>query len=237
MGSCLLVQGGYSACDAVIFSAQPPRPRLLRVSWRENSPRPPNRRRPPRVAASRMPRPEMPPNRPANSWPMSRSPAWASAATAPDYLATIDLDPQSPSYSQIVHRLKMPKAGDELHHFGWNACSSCHGDAKHPRRYLVLPGLRSSRIQIADVADPRAPRMHKIIDSSAIIAQTNLTAPHTVHCLPTGQIMLSMLGDSQGNAPEGSCCWTTSSTSRVAGNIRRAKSASTTTSGISRATT
>jgi methanethiol oxidase len=45
--------------------------------------------------------------------------------------------------------------------------------------------------------------MHKIIDSSAIIAQTNLTSPHTVHCLPTGQIMLSMLGDSQGNAPGG----------------------------------
>jgi selenium-binding protein 1 len=121
----------------------------------------------------------------------------------PDYLATIDLNPQSPSYSQIVHRLNMPKAGDELHHFGWNACSSCHGDPTRSRRYLVLPGLRSSRIQIADVADPRAPRLHKVIESSAIIAGTNLTAPHTVHCLPSGQVMLSMLGDSRGNAPGG----------------------------------
>src|SRR5436189_222017 len=46
----------------------------------------------------------------------------------PDYLATIDLDPASKTYSQVVHRLPMPNIGDELHHFGWNACASCHGD-------------------------------------------------------------------------------------------------------------
>jgi len=37
----------------------------------------------------------------------------------------------------------MPTAGDELHHFGWNACSSCLcPNAPHPhveRRYLVVP--------------------------------------------------------------------------------------------------
>src|SRR4051812_30525346 len=38
----------------------------------------------------------------------------------PDYLATIDVDPQSKTYSQVIHRLKMPHVGDELHHFGWN---------------------------------------------------------------------------------------------------------------------
>ena len=36
----------------------------------------------------------------------------------PDYLATIDVDPKSPSYSQVIHRLPMPNLGDELHHFG-----------------------------------------------------------------------------------------------------------------------
>src|SRR5262245_37680573 len=36
----------------------------------------------------------------------------------PDYLATIDLDPKSKTYAQVIHRLKMPNAGDELHHFG-----------------------------------------------------------------------------------------------------------------------
>ena len=48
----------------------------------------------------------------------------------PDYLATVDVDPGSATYSQVVHRLKMPNVGDELHHFGWNACASCHD----PRR-------------------------------------------------------------------------------------------------------
>ena len=44
------------------------------------------------------------------------------------FLATIDVDPKSESYSKVIHRLEMPGIGDELHHMGWNACSSCHGD-------------------------------------------------------------------------------------------------------------
>ncbi len=67
----------------------------------------------------------------------------------PDAIAVVDVDPTSPSYSQIVAQVDMPNVGDELHHFGWNACSSCLcPNAPHPhveRRYLVVPGLRSSR--------------------------------------------------------------------------------------------
>jgi selenium-binding protein 1 len=47
---------------------------------------------------------------------------------APGYLATLDVDPSSPTYSQVIHRTPMLYPGDELHHFGWNACSSCHED-------------------------------------------------------------------------------------------------------------
>ena len=36
----------------------------------------------------------------------------------PDYLATIDADPESPTYSQVISRLEMPGIGDELHHIG-----------------------------------------------------------------------------------------------------------------------
>ena len=61
----------------------------------------------------------------------------------PDYLATIDAAPASPTYSQVIGRLEMPGIGDELHHSGWNACSSCHHDASKARRYLILPGVRS----------------------------------------------------------------------------------------------
>ncbi|MBI3411122.1 MAG: selenium-binding family protein [Planctomycetes bacterium] len=119
----------------------------------------------------------------------------------PDYLATIDLDPDSKTYSQVIHRLKMPKIGDELHHFGWNACGSCHGMAA--RRYLIIPGFASSRIYIVDTIDPRAPKLHKVIEPEVIIRTAKLTAPHTVHCLKDGNIMISMLGDEKGNGPGG----------------------------------
>ena len=42
----------------------------------------------------------------------------------PDAILVVDLDPASPSHGQIINKLEMPYPGDELHHFGWNACSS-----------------------------------------------------------------------------------------------------------------
>ncbi|MGH7202741.1 MAG: selenium-binding protein SBP56-related protein, partial [Planctomycetaceae bacterium] len=121
----------------------------------------------------------------------------------PDYLATVDVDVNSPTYSRVIHRLEMPNVGDELHHFGWNACSSCRADGVAMRRYLLIPGLRSGRIHVADVSDPSAPRLHTVIEAETIREKTNLSAPHTVHCLPDGHIMISMLGDGEGNAPGG----------------------------------
>ena len=119
----------------------------------------------------------------------------------PDYLATVDLDPQSTTYSQVVGRLAMPTVGDELHHYGWNACSSCHGERE--RRYLIVPGLGSGNIYVIDAADPRHLKHHKTITGKEIARQTNLATPHTVHCRADGVIMISMLGDAQGNAPGG----------------------------------
>jgi methanethiol oxidase len=121
----------------------------------------------------------------------------------PDYLATVDVDPASPTYSQVIHRTPMPNVGDELHHFGWNACSSCYDDESKSRRFLVIPGQRSSRVHVVDTADARAPKLHKVIEPEQIKEKTNLTAPHTVHCLADGNIMISMTGDSQGNGPGG----------------------------------
>ena len=121
----------------------------------------------------------------------------------PDYLATVDLDPKSPTYSQVIHRLPMPNIGDELHHFGWNACSSCHGDDTKERRFLIAGGQRSSRIHIIDTAETTAPKIHKVIEPEEIKEKTNLTAPHTVHCLADGTVMISMLGDANGNGPGG----------------------------------
>ena len=42
---------------------------------------------------------------------------------APDYLAVVDAEE-----GRVVHETPMPNVGDELHHYGWNRCSSaCHG--------------------------------------------------------------------------------------------------------------
>lgn len=122
---------------------------------------------------------------------------------APDYLATIDADPASPTYARVIHRLPMPNVGDELHHFGWNACSSCHNDPSKARRYMVVPGLKSGRIHVLDTADPRAPRLHKVIEPENVRTKVNLSAPHTVHCLADGNVMISMLGDGAGRGPGG----------------------------------
>src|SRR5215831_7679920 len=69
-----------------------------------------------------------------------------------DAMTVVDVAPDSPTYGKLVGKVDMPKGGDELHHFGWNACSSALCPyAPHPhieRRYLVVPGLRSSRIHI-----------------------------------------------------------------------------------------
>lgn len=121
----------------------------------------------------------------------------------PDYLATIDVDPKSKTYSRVISRLPMPNVGDELHHFGWNSCSSCHGQDDKSRRFIVLPGITSGRIHIVDTEDPRSPKLHKVVEGKEIASKVNLSAPHTVHCLADGNIMISMLGDAKGEGPGG----------------------------------
>jgi selenium-binding protein 1 len=126
---------------------------------------------------------------------------------APDALAVVDLDPASSSYGTIVGRLDMPNVGDELHHFGWNACSSALCPwAAHPhveRRYLLVPGLRSSRIHVVDVkGDPRAPKLEKVIEADEIARKAGYSRPHTIHCGPDG-IYVSALGAPDGDGPGG----------------------------------
>ena len=116
---------------------------------------------------------------------------------APDFLAVVDAEDGA-----IVHELPMPNVGDELHHFGWNRCSSaCHGP---DRSHLIVPGFRSSRIHIVNVADdPRAPRIEKVIEPEEIVRETGYTRPHTVHCMPGDNVVISMLGDADGNGAGG----------------------------------
>ncbi|XP_060094683.1 methanethiol oxidase-like [Heteronotia binoei] len=127
-----------------------------------------------------------------------------SGVRAPDYLGTVDVDPKSPTYCKVIHRLPMPYIEDELHHSGWNACSSCFGDTTKKRNRLILPSLDSSRIYVVDTGtDQRAPRLHKVIEGKEVFQKCDLAFLHTSHCLGSGEIMISAIGDPRGNGKGG----------------------------------
>jgi selenium-binding protein 1 len=122
-----------------------------------------------------------------------------------DAMAVLDCDPAASTYGQVVGWSELPTAGNELHHFGWNACSSalCHqGHGDHgplERRYLLVPGLRSSRTYVLDTkADPRNPQVVHTIEAEELAAKAGYSRPHTVHCGPGG-IFLYNLGGANGN--------------------------------------
>jgi methanethiol oxidase len=123
-----------------------------------------------------------------------------------DAIAVVDCDESSARYGQVVGWSELPTAGNELHHFGWNACSSAlchlgHGDGGAPleRRYLVVPGIRSSRTYVLDTRpDPLNPRVVRTIEAEELAARAGYSRPHTVHCGPGG-IYLFALGGANGN--------------------------------------
>ena len=126
---------------------------------------------------------------------------------ARDAIGVVDADPLSPSYGMLINKVELPNGGNELHHFGWNACSShlC-GYAPNPhmeRRYLIVPGTHSSRIHILDTKpDPRAPKLIKVIEGEEVMEKTGYAAPHTVHCGPDG-IYMNALSAPSGDGPGG----------------------------------
>ena len=133
--------------------------------------------------------------------------AFDRAAEQPDAIAVVDTDPHSATYGRVVGWTDLPHTGDELHHFGWNACSSALcPTAPHPhieRRYLIVPGLRSSRIYVLDTKDdPRAPRVVKEISAAELAGKADYSRPHTVHCGPDG-IYVSALGSGTGDGGPG----------------------------------
>jgi selenium-binding protein 1 len=125
----------------------------------------------------------------------------------PDGIGVLDLAPGSASYGQLINRLDFPYVGDELHHFGWNACSAALCPTMpHPhieRRYLLVPGLRSSRMYVVDTKpDPKQPRLVKTIEPEEIHSKTGYSRPHTLHC-GTDAIYVSALGAPDGDGPGG----------------------------------
>jgi selenium-binding protein 1 len=130
-----------------------------------------------------------------------------------DAMAVVDCDDGSGTFGQVVGWTELPTGGNELHHFGWNACSSAlchegHGDAHGhgalERRYLVVPGLRSSRTYVLDTKpDPRAPRVVRTIEAEELASKAGYSRPHTVHCGPDGIFMSALGGPNGDDGPGG----------------------------------
>ena len=116
---------------------------------------------------------------------------------APDFLAVVDAEE-----GRIVHELPMPNVGDELHHFGWNRCSLGLPRPRplapdRPRLPLLAHPHRQRRRRSAPAADREGDR------AGGDRRETGYTRPHTVHCMPGDNIVVSMLGDADGNGAGG----------------------------------
>ena len=67
------------------------------------------------------------------------------------------------------------------------------------RRYLLVPGLRSSTTYVLDTKpDPRNPVLTHTIEAAELAAKAGYSRPHTVHCGPGG-IFMSALGGADGD--------------------------------------
>src|SRR5882757_4069104 len=115
------------------------------------------------------------------------------ARKAPDFLAVVDFDEDSPKYGQIIGKANVqgPSAvGNEFHHIGLSAngkIAACGG------LLSVLKG--QDEVFFFDVSNPLAPSFHSSANPplSAISDE--------FHALPEGGFLLTMMGGAQGHAP------------------------------------
>ena len=87
--------------------------------------------------------------------------AFDRAAQKHDAMTVVDVDPASDSYGRVVGWTDVPGLGDELHHFGWNACSSAlkhEGHDMHGLAAPLPPGSRAAIVQHPRVRHPARTR-------------------------------------------------------------------------------
>jgi len=102
-----------------------------------------------------------------------------------DKLVTVDVDPASPHYGQVVHTLSVG-GRNEAHHSGLT----------DDRRYLWASGLDTSKVFIFDVhTDPGAPRLHKAVDDF-VAKSGGVVGPHTNYAMP-GRMLLTGLSNNR----------------------------------------
>lgn len=100
-----------------------------------------------------------------------------------DKLVTIDVNPKSKNYGEVVHTLSVG-GRNEAHHSGLT----------DDRQYLWASGLDTSRIFLFDIhSDPSKPRLHKTIDDF-VARSGGVVGPHTNYALP-GRMLLTGLSN------------------------------------------
>jgi selenium-binding protein 1 len=101
-----------------------------------------------------------------------------------DKLVTIDVDPASPHYAQVIDTISVGGRG-EAHHMGFT----------DDRKYLWAGRLDDSKIFIFDVGtDPAHPKLVKTIDDFS--QKTGLVGPHTFYALP-GRMAVQALSNTK----------------------------------------
>src|SRR4051812_437925 len=108
-----------------------------------------------------------------------------------DFVAVIDVNPDSDTYATITYTLDLGSKGNETHHWGYT----------DDRTRIWAGGLLSSRIWILDVAtDPAKPRIERVLER--VPAETGFSGPHTYYALP-GRMLINFLGAADGGLPAG----------------------------------
>jgi len=108
-----------------------------------------------------------------------------------DFLAVLDVDPDSAKYGTILYQLDLGCSGNETHHFGFT----------DDRTHIWGCSLFSSKVFIINVADnPAKPKLLKVLDD--VPKETGFTGPHSPYALP-GRMLLSFLGGKDGGVPAG----------------------------------
>lgn len=54
--------------------------------------------------------------------------------------------------------------------------------------------MNSDRVYIVDTSNERKPQHYKTIEPEEL-HNLGLSSPHTTHCIPTGEVMISTMGD------------------------------------------
>ena len=108
-----------------------------------------------------------------------------------DKLVTVDVNPKSAKYGQVVSQLSVG-GRNEAHHAGYT----------DDRRFLWATTLDTNKIFIFDVySDPAHPKLVRTIDDF-VEKSGGVAGPHTNYALP-GRMLLTGLSNKDGTGPTG----------------------------------